>query len=214
MGVVAVNTFNITARDHIVHTCSHTLFIVAFHANCTFFRLQQSGIAAGMGIMTKEAGGGRHRPMDIFPLDKILMTNEAKVFDLCTDKTARLGPGMAIIAMLVPVRRMLRPRLHWGRAHRLAITTRKSRREPLLGIFFANLPGRGRTGDSVEDRRQHFVAVDGIASSEKNTKEKSHKDCEITLFHQDYFPLTGSPESLPWSAAAGNVALSAMAPRP
>ncbi len=152
--------------------------------------------------------------MDIFPLDKILMTNKAEVFDLCSDKTARLGSGMTIIAMLIPVRRMLRPGLQSGRVHCLAIATGKSRCEPLLGIFLADLPRRGRSGDAIEDRRQHFVTVDGIASSEKNTKGKSHKDCEITFFHQDYFPLTGSPESLPCSASAGNVALSAMAPRP
>lgn len=164
--------------------------------------------------MAKETGRGRYRPMDIFPLDKILMTHKAELFDLCSDKAARLGSGMTIITMLVPVRRMFRPGLQSGRVHCLAITTGKSRCETLLGIFLANLPRRGGSGDAVEDRRQHFVTVDGVASSEKNTKGKSHKDCEITLFHQDYFPLTGSPESLPWSAAAGDVALSAMAPRP
>ncbi len=39
MGIVAVNTFDISARNHIVHTGSHTRFIVALLTNCTLFRL-------------------------------------------------------------------------------------------------------------------------------------------------------------------------------
>lgn len=39
MGVVTVNTFDISTRNHIVHTGSHTRFIVAFLANCTLVRL-------------------------------------------------------------------------------------------------------------------------------------------------------------------------------
>lgn len=108
--------------------------------------------------------------MNVLPLNEIFVTNKTEIFSPITDKAARPGPGVAIIAIFIPVRGMLRPCLRRGEVDRLVPFATQRHRQLLLGIVFTHLLGGGEAGHAVKDRRQDLVAANGITSTGKETE--------------------------------------------